>query len=81
MTARAIPTIKVAVAAMSPASGVKSAVTSMRSPRGRTPTPVDRRFAASSITGAKRTCVNRYASRAAVRPFADLPAGTSNETL
>ena len=51
--------MSVAVAIMSAASGVKSAVTSMRSPRGRTPIPVERRFAASSITGAASMCVNR----------------------
>ena len=42
------------VAIISDASGVKSAVTSTRLPRGRTPIPVERRFAASSITGAAR---------------------------
>ena len=41
MTARTMPTINVAVAAMSAASGVKSAVTSTRLPRGRTPKPVE----------------------------------------
>ena len=54
MTSRTMPTIKVAVAIMSDGLGVKSAVISMRSPRGRTPTPVERRLVASSITGAGR---------------------------
>ena len=44
MTSRTIPTISAVVAAMRPGSGVKSFVISMRSPRGRTPTPVERRF-------------------------------------
>ena len=50
------------VAIMSGASGVKSAVISMRSPRGRTPMPVDLRFAARSITGTGSMCARRYAS-------------------
>jgi hypothetical protein len=54
MTSRAMPTITVAAAIISSASGVKSAVTSMRFERGRTPMPVERRFAASSITGIGR---------------------------
>jgi hypothetical protein len=40
------------VASINAASGVKSAVTSIRFPRGRTPTALLLRFAASSITGA-----------------------------
>ena len=49
-----MPMMSVAAAIISDALGVKSAVTSMRSPRGRTPTPVERRLVASSITGAGR---------------------------
>ena len=49
------------VMAMSEELGVKSTVASKRSPRGLTPTPVDARFAASSITGAGRTNVSSRA--------------------
>ena len=45
ITSRATPTMTVAAAIMSAASGVKSAVISMRLPRGRAPMPVDRRLA------------------------------------
>ncbi len=61
MTSRTMPTMSVAVAIISPGSGVKSTVISMRLPRGRTPTPVDRRFDAASITGSGRM----YASSSA----------------
>jgi hypothetical protein len=40
-----MPTMSVAVAIISAGLGVKSTVISMRSLRGRTPTPVERRFA------------------------------------
>jgi len=55
MSPRSAATRKVPVAIISSGTGVKSTVTSMRSPRGRTPTPVDRRFAASSMTGTGTT--------------------------
>ena len=48
---------------------------------GRTPTPVERRFVASSITGAGRMYVRSNASLSIVRPLAGSPGGTSNETL
>ena len=54
ITSRTIPVISVAVAIISDALGLKSAVISMRSPRGRTPMPVERRLAASTITGTGR---------------------------
>lgn len=81
MTSRTMPTTSVAVAIMSAGLGVKSEVISMRSGRGRTPTPVDRRLAASSITGAGRMYVSRRASCSMVRPFAGSPGGSSKETL
>jgi hypothetical protein len=49
-----MPAISVAAATWSAGSGVKSAVTSIRVTRGRTPMPVERRFAARSMTGAGR---------------------------
>ena len=67
MTARAMPMISVAVAIISAASGVKSAVISMRSTRGRAPIPVERRFAASSITGTGTMYVSSFASFWTVR--------------
>lgn len=76
-----MPTIKVAVAIISAALGVKSDVISMRSSRGRTPTPVERRFVASSITGAGRMYVSSSANCSMVRPFAGCPGGSSNDTL
>ena len=54
ITSRTMPTISVAVATISPGSGVKSTVISIRLPRGRTPTPVERRFAPTTITGTGR---------------------------
>jgi hypothetical protein len=54
MTSRTIAVTRVAVAIINEASGVKSAVISTRLPRGRTPIPVERRFAARSITGTGR---------------------------
>ena len=57
-----MPTISVAVAIISPGSGVKSTVISMRLPRGRTPTPVERRFAPTSITGTGRMYASSSAS-------------------
>ena len=76
-----MPTITVAVAIMSGASGVKSAVISMRSPRGLTPIPVERRFAASSITGTGRICVSKYASCSTVRVVPCSLRGNSKEML
>ena len=77
-----MPVISVAVAIISAALGVKSTVISMRSPRGRTPTPVDRRFVASSITGTGRMYASSSASfcdRARVAPWR--ARGSSNEML
>jgi hypothetical protein len=51
MTARTMPVIAVAVATINGALGVKSTVTSIRVDRGRTPTPVEPRLVASTITG------------------------------
>jgi hypothetical protein len=51
IAARTMPVMSVAVATMSAACGVKSAVTSMRVDRGRTPTPLDAGLVASTITG------------------------------
>ena len=51
MISRTMPTIIVAAAIIRPGSGVKSTVISMRLPRGRTPTPVERRLQARSATG------------------------------
>ena len=60
-TSRTMPAISVPHAIISDELGVKSSVTSIRSPRGRTPTPVDSRFAASSMTGAGRMYVSSRA--------------------
>ena len=81
ITLRTMPTMSVAVAAISAASGVKSAVISMRLARGRTPTPVERRLAASSMTGVARMCVSRYASASTERPLVRSSYGMSNDTL
>ena len=62
ITSRTMPTMSVAVAIISPGSGVKSTVISIRLPRGRTPTPVERRFAPASITGTGRMYASSSAS-------------------
>ena len=62
MMSRVMPTISAVAAAISPGSGVKSKVISTRSRRGRTPMPVDRRFAAKTITGTGSNCTSSTAS-------------------
>ena len=81
MTSRATPTINVAAATIRPGSGVKSRVTSMRLLRGRTPTPVERRLAATIITGTGKMYASSSASFLMLRfgPCCDF--GISNETL
>ncbi len=81
ITSRATPTMTVAAAIMSAASGVKSAVISMRLPRGRAPIPVERRLAASNITGIGMMCVSSSASCSTVRLLPRSLRGSSNDTL
>jgi hypothetical protein len=81
ITSRTIPAISVPVAIISDALGVKSAVISMRSPRGRTPMPVERRLAASIITGAGRMYDSSSASFCTVRLRPCWARGSSNDTL
>jgi hypothetical protein len=73
--------ISVPVAIINAASGVKSAVISIRSPRGRTPMPVDFRLAANNMTGIGRMCVSNSASFSTVRPLVGCEGGSSNEML
>ena len=81
MTALMMPTHSVAVAIMSDALGVKSAVTSTRLPRGRTPMPVERRLAASSITGVGRMYVSNSASLPTLQCAARSRSCVLKETL
>ena len=69
------------MAIMSAALGVKSAVISIRFPRGRTPMPVERRLVASSITGTGRMYESRLASFSTVRRRPRCSGGTSQEML
>ena len=80
-TSRTIPITSAAVAIISPGSGVKSTVTSTRSPRGRTPTPVERRFVASSATGIGRTYASSSAKAWTLRSPLCSERGISYETL
>ena len=73
------PAMKAQVASINAGSGVKSAVTSRRFLRGRTPTALLCRFAASKITGTGRMCARRKASLVALRDFDLRPSG--NEKL
>ena len=78
-TPRMMPVASDAAAIIRSGSGVKSTVTSTRSPRGRTPTPVLSRFAARSITG---TCSRQVSSRANRRsPASVRPRSGGSETL
>ena len=81
MISRTIPTISVAVAIISPGSGVKSTVISMRLPRGRTPTPVERRFPPATITGTGRMYASSRASFWMLRRLFCWRRGISYETL
>ena len=66
---------------LSPGSGVKSTVTSIRSPRGRTPTPVDRRLPPVSMTGTGRMYARRRASFLILRLAFCSRLRSSNEML
>jgi hypothetical protein len=61
--------MKAHVASINAGSGVKSAVTSSRVLRGRTPTALLCRFVASKITGTGKMCASRYESLVALRNF------------
>ena len=61
------PAMNAHVASINAGSGVKSTVTSIRFPRGRTPTALLCRFVASKITGTGRMCASKYASLVALR--------------
>ena len=63
------PAMKAHVASINAGSGVKSAVTSSRVLRGRTPTALLCRFVANKMTGTGRICASRYASLVALRNF------------
>jgi hypothetical protein len=66
---------------MSAASGVKSAVISMRSCRGRAPIPVDRRLAANNITGIGMMWRSSIANLSTVLLSPCSASVRSNETL
>jgi hypothetical protein len=63
------PAMNAHVASINAGSGVKSTVTSIRFPRGRTPTALLCRFVASKITGTGKICASKYASFVAFRSF------------
>jgi len=80
-TSRTMPTMSAAVADINPGSGVKSNVISIRSRRGRTPIPVERRFAPATMTGTGRTCASRSASFCTLRLRFRSSRCSSNEML
>ena len=68
-TVSAAPATKAHVASIKAGSGVKSAVTSIRVLRGRTPTALLCRFVANKNTGAGKMCASKYASLVALQDF------------
>jgi hypothetical protein len=68
-TVSTAPATKAHVASIKEGSGVKSAVTSIRILRGRTPTALLCRFVANKNTGAGKMCASKYASLVALRHF------------
>ena len=68
-TVSTAPATNAHVASINAGSGVKSAVTSTRVLRGRTPTALLCRFVANKNTGAGKMCASKYASLVALRNF------------
>src|SRR5438094_8739519 len=68
-TVSTAPATNAHVASINAGSGVKSAVTSIRVLRGRTPTALLRRFVAHKNTGAGKMCASKYESVVALGNF------------